>query len=771
MDDVSARIQRILRRRAEQLPRVRADIEWWSGTDRLLAELDAAVDALREHPNTPDELRASLTEFRVEQVRQDVTEAVRLLRTLETRFARDTVNIGVSGQARVGKSTMLQSVSGLGDDQIPTGEGLPVTAVRSRIYHSAEFRRATLRLHSFAGFADEVLAPYHAELRLPGLPASVAEFAAWPYPEPKPAAPGGNTGDDTAEPDARQRAMLIRLREMQASLPSYAADLVGTDRVVQPDGLRPLVAYPTNDELGADGVPSRRYLAVAEVRIDCPFPHAQVEHLGIIDLPGLGELTPRAEVHHVAGLRNEVDVVLLVKRPVEGMAFWGASDARALALVSDARVFVSNRDFAFVVLNTGGQPAGLVAAQRDDVLRQLNNGVPDQFHRVLETDARNPSSVFETVLEPVLEHLAARLPAMDQEMLAGTRAELRAVADRVGGLLADLTRLLAGVKHSSTGAVEELDRRAVRLRQDLAGPLIERVTALREQARAGAEDADFVAAADRTYAAARRWIDSGLGVGEQRWRADGLRTMQVDRNSSGYAGDQLNRVRVEIATLFEGIDVYFTERVRSLYDDIAALLAARLGTLLHGYTGEAAIRRFAELLSDASEPCPTLSRAVRQLLSIRLDYRSQLHPRVRAELDGLNLEVRDPRTGLLSNQIVVEPTEAGAQRLYRFVVQLAEQAAYLTRKALLAESVMPALVLHAAAEQFEDTLIRSGDSEREFRRLARSYRDEIWPGVFPELDAANARVASVLRGRDTLSRRLREVPGAVAGATPAEGAR
>ena len=747
MDEVSARIEAILARRAQYLPQVRADIAWWTETDRQLAELDVAVAALREHPNTPAPLRATLSEFHVEQAGADIVEAVRLLRTCETRFARDTVNIGVSGQARVGKSTLLQSISGLGDEQIPTGEGLPVTAVRSRIYHSGEFHRATLRLHSFASFADEVLSPFHAELRLPGLPSTAAEFARWDYPMIE------------AQPDglgADQRAILIRLREMQASLPSYATDLVGADRVVELDQLRPLVAYPTNDELNSAQETARRYLAVAEARIDCPFPHARVEHLGIIDLPGLGELTPRAEQRHVEGLRNEVDVVLLVKRPIEGMAFWGDADARALALVCQARGFVNDRDFAFIVLNTGGQPSTLIAAQRDDVARQVNNNVPDQFHRVLETDASSSDAVFQTVLEPILDHLAQRLPAMDAEMLAGTHAEVAATASRIAGLLDDLTRLLSGVKHSSSGTIEELDRRATRLRQDLAGPLIDRVAALREQARDGTEDPEFVAAADQTYAVAKEWIGTGLGVGEQRWLADGLRIMQVDKHSSGYAGDELNRVRVEIATLFEGIDGYFAGRIQALYADIGALLSDRLGTLLDGLTGEAAIRRFAELLSDASEPCPTLSRAVRQLLAIRLDYRSQLHPRVRAQLDALNLEVRDSRSGQLSNQIVVEPTDAGAQQLYRFVVQLAEQAAYLTRKALLSESVVPTLVLHAAAEQFEDTLIRSGDSEREFKRLARSYRDEIWPGVFPELDEANARVAAVLRGRDTLSRRLHE---------------
>ena len=147
------------------------------------------------------------------------------------------------------------------------------------------------------------------------------------------------------------------------------------------------------------------------------------------------------------------------------------------------------------------------------------------------------------------------------------------------------------------------------------------------------------------------------------------------------------------------------------------------------------------------------------LLGIRLDYRSQLHPRVRSELDGLALEVIDPKSGALIQQMVVPTSEAGVEQLYRFVVRTAEQAAYLTKKALLREAVTPALVLHAAAEQFEDTVIRSGDSELEFRRLADSYKNEIWPGVYQEIDAANARFAAVTRARDALVASLAARPG------------
>ena len=197
------------------------------------------------------------------QAREGAGEAVRLLRVLEARLARDTVNIGVSGQARVGKSTLLQSVSGLGDDQIPTGQALPVTAVRSRIFHAPDLRRATLRLHSFDTFVTDVIAPYHAELDIAGLPGTPEEFRHWPYP--KPSQPPGSPAsagcrrrveelrltaapDDAPEDRPSWVTMLNRLRAMQQSFPTYEHDLTGGERVLPLEELRPWVAYPTNAE-------------------------------------------------------------------------------------------------------------------------------------------------------------------------------------------------------------------------------------------------------------------------------------------------------------------------------------------------------------------------------------------------------------------------------------------------------------------------------------------------------------------------------------------
>lgn len=51
---------------------------------------------------------------------------------LQKRFNRDTVNLGVAGATQAGKSTLLQAISGLSENELPTAQdGDPTTAARS----------------------------------------------------------------------------------------------------------------------------------------------------------------------------------------------------------------------------------------------------------------------------------------------------------------------------------------------------------------------------------------------------------------------------------------------------------------------------------------------------------------------------------------------------------------------------------------------------------------------------------------------------------------
>lgn len=734
------------------MPLVERQIERWSELDQHLGQVNSTLDELVSSPTTTAELADHARAFKQRDLRGKVAQSLGALNILRTRLSRPTVNIGVSGQARVGKSTLLQTIAGLTDEQVPTGEGIPVTAVRSRIFHSTVHERATLQLHSYESFREEVLAPYHRALGL-GLPAATLDsFRRYDYTAGLPSLHEGissHAGHAGKPVDASNKHSLVtlgaRLRDMQRALPSYERDLTGGERVIALNELRPYVAYPTKEQEDAPDC-ARRYLAVRDVRIECRFPEVEVEDLALIDLPGLGELAAGAERHHVEGLQHEVDVVLLVKRPVEGMAYWTDADGRAVDLLDEARGAVSRRnDFVFVIVNEGAVKASLVDALLGDIRRRANEGVDGKHYPVLRCDALDQDTVYRDTLGPVLEHLAERLPVMDREVIEDAVNKCKAASEAVRSALDELRDALLAYAPEAAGASEELYDRAAELRLDVAQGLDAMVRELFGEARGGAEDERLVAAVQSSYQSVRDWVAAGFGKGKDAWVESALRAMRAENNSSPFAARELNKIRVSVSERYSAIDNHLHERVEELRQKIAALLAGCMGGLLAGASGTAALSRLAALLDDATEPCPNLAAAVQNLLELDIRYSSHLHPRVRRALDGLNYEIIDPQSGFPRPRFLVDVSAAGAAQMFQILGEFAEQAAYETRKSLLEEIRFPTLVLHAAGEQFQDSLIRAGDSEREFRRFARSYRDEIWPGVFEGIEAQSARIGRVKR--------------------------
>jgi hypothetical protein len=307
-----------------------------------------------------------------------------------------------------------------------------------------------------------------------------------------------------------------------------------------------------------------------------------------------------------------------------------------------------------------------------------------------------------------------------------------------------------------TSSVEE-DRttRTRQLREALAADLTSLVTDLWTAAREEAEDAEYVAAVEAVYTDLHEYLRAGLGAGdEEQWVSDALSRMLVAHNAAKVAGDEFNHIRVEIGERFAALnDVLNEVKVRRLWDQVAGVLRAHLGDDLlgpEGTPGDEALRRLSAAMDEASELPESIRRAVDRLLDLRFDFRTQIYPRVRSELDQVNLEVIDPETGERRVQKTVAITKEGAREMYRLIVQRADQAAYRIKKAILQDARLPAQVLFAAAEHFEDSFIRAGSAERDFSRLARSYRDEIWPGVYTNLDSDNARISRAAKAAQSL---------------------
>ena len=129
------------------------------------------------------DIRGRLRDLNFVALQGKIEAESRTLTKLKSRFARETLNIGVVGRARQGKSRLLQSLSGLTTTEIPDGDRQHCTGVRSTIFHNPDVSAyGEVTFYSQRAFLHEVITPYYRELNLGAPPLSIDEFAATPLP-------------------------------------------------------------------------------------------------------------------------------------------------------------------------------------------------------------------------------------------------------------------------------------------------------------------------------------------------------------------------------------------------------------------------------------------------------------------------------------------------------------------------------------------------------------------------------------------------------------
>jgi hypothetical protein len=731
--DISQKIENVLNARKSNLPAIEKRLEKWKILDETIGVFEQGVEGLISYIGKKggyDEIVQLFKGCSLNNSKKYIRENISTLERLGERMGRETINIGVSGQARVGKSTLLQTIAGLTDEQVPTGSGVPVTAVRSQIFHSDTKEIAIVSFHNFSSFRENILVPFHKDLNLESPPLSSEEYEYFTL----------SVDNDRLRGFSNTEQVLFSiLKNIKASFSSYKHLLDGSVREVGLDEIRPYISYPTQkEEEEFKNKCLRYYLAVKDVKIYAKFPKLQVKKVGMIDLPGLGELTSGAEEHHVQGLRNEVDFVVLVKRPVEGMAYWRKEDASALDVLDRARGAVDRKDFVSIFANTGGASEELLGAMLKDIFDKANEGVEDRNYQVFIGDSKEPDSAYSDLLFPVLEHLAIKLPQMDRKLLdmaqQGSLQNLKIIRSEILNFMA----ILNGSFPVPASIDEVLSDLTKNMRQSIAKKLKALLADLSNKATNDSADEQYFQALDSVKKNILKWAsqDEGLGLGMAAWLDDATGRMAEAKGSAGLIESEFNRIRVHISEQFTTIDVYFQKKIDGLLNEIGLVLKNGMGSLFEEIdNGKQVVQKMYSFVELSVEPCPGWAKAINELLELEIRYRTHLHPRVRKCL--VHLDYKSYK------DLVFEDNEEGARKLFTFLSNKATQAANEVEKALGGEYKFSDQVLYTACEQFDDSLIRSGTSEKEFGRFARGYKSDIWPEQFADLDMKNRFVSRV----------------------------
>lgn len=379
---------------------------------------------------------------------------------LQKRFNRDTINIGVIGLARQGKSTFLQNVAGLTDEEIPSSDRLPCTSVQSNIYHSEESTFAQIHFYSESSFLHHVINPYYKELGFPDFPKSLREFRDLPLP---------SIQTDPHHP-AKAEAIYKHLRDnYYAHVDAYASLLKQEERVINIPKSE-IKKYVSQDYNETGNPQVFDHLAVEKVEIFCPFPEIRIKRIGLVDMPGLGDTRLGDAERMIKALGQDVDFILFIRRPDRSGDAWLDRDVELYDIAFQAlKDELPLEKWSFMLLNRDGK--------NEQQCKDLMNTIASKGIHVKKCLIGNCKDTLEAnqILTEILNELSHSMVYLDRQYM-----------DTALRSLNNLQEFVTQKSQETRQAIEgygDIDIEFLKLKNDFLGQLYSRIEEFRIEVR------------------------------------------------------------------------------------------------------------------------------------------------------------------------------------------------------------------------------------------------------------------------------------------------
>ncbi|MDY7007838.1 MAG: hypothetical protein SWX82_28855 [Cyanobacteriota bacterium] len=667
-----------------------------SALNKLENYRDELVDKL-DDPKVIGQLK----EINTSPIQRNISSELDTLYKLKTRFSRDTLNIGVVGRARQGKSRLLQSLTGLTTAEIPDGSGQHCTGVRSTIHHNPAFETSgEVWFYNERSFLDEVIMPYYDQLKLGVKPITVEEFASKPLPE----LPGNQNGAEVG-------AKYEHLRGYHVHVDKYR-DLLreSSPRRITKEEIREYVAQ---DNLDGERI-YYNYLAVQEVKIVCNFPNSEVGQIALVDLPGLGDTGIGDEERLLKTLGQDIDLVLFVRMPKSSGDFLGDVDVKLYDIARSALVDLPLEKWSFMVLNATDSNSDL--GDNSNLCKQLAGELKNKHINVSESviaDCADPDEANEKILDRVLSYLAANITSLDREYASSCQERLQQIQTTVDAEVEKAKNALGLARQPAETAQFEVLFENIwkQLTSGLEGLLRGLSKEVDEY------DRDFQESVDMALQECRD--DTGIpsSLEEIEVKRDEEKAYEIAYNM------YLNEIRAHLSQKFLSLDEGLKRSLDKVKSQVTEVLVekGRLGNLAES-RGAEFIEAIATLLpEELIEGQPSkLKYGFKILAEFELSYRGFVQHRIRKCLDGMTPDKK--RLKLSSS--------SSAQEIMNSLKTLQGEAIYECENALEDLLSEPSQAGFAIVEEFLDRVLRAEGVKIEWRIFLNQERSAIWPEEF-----------------------------------------
>jgi CRISPR/Cas system CSM-associated protein Csm2 small subunit len=716
--DVTTRITNIIERRkplADKIEGVKGNLKTLSATLYNLEErcnyLSTQVDDLA--------VIGKLKEISFSNIQVTISSELEALTKVKNRFSRDTLNIGVIGRARQGKSRLLQSLTGLSAAEIPDGDRQHCTGVRSTIYHNPNVDTyGEVWFHTESSFLDEVIAPYYEKLCLGAKPLTVEEFSNKPLPPLPQNIPG------YAEPGA----MYEHLKRYHSHFHQYRHLLKETSpRIIQKPQIREYVAQDTLDGQRI----FFNYLAVKEVKIMCGFPNADVGKIALVDMPGLGDTGLGDEDRLIKALGKDIDFVLFVRMPKSTGDYWADVDVKLYDFARSALAELPINLWSFMVLNQ--TPTESNNGDNLNNCRDLLETIEEKYINVEKCLITNCSNKQEThkLLDTVLDYLTNNIEKLDQKYSSACQKRLLEIYNSVNAVLSQGKIVFPKEPEDDYLEIEETFSEVFGNNdsgwwKNIALALQELRLQLWYQRQVPNEELHegVIAAIEKCEQ------DKGILSSEDILQEINNRIM-ISSSFRAYP-DYQDELRVLISHRFLSLDQHLQRLVESVKSQVADVLKSQ-GSLSVLSSAEGS-EFFAEIANIIPERLGKLKAGFQILANFQLSYRGLILPRIRQHLDGLtNITPMTGQFGQVLEQFdktLAVSKDTTAEDILTALKIDYDKAINTIKPALEELLCEPNEAVYAMVEEFIDNVILQKDIQKEWRNFLRGFRGKIWVEVF-----------------------------------------
>lgn len=408
--DIPQRIDEIIQKRKQLLDPIEETIQHVMEARSSVLELDSFRTT--QNNELPPELVEQLQSISTQPFYSQCDNAINALEHLKLRFSRESVNISFVGRAGQGKSLVLQRISGLEGDVIPSANGSDCTGARSIISNSPEITTtAEITFYSEKEIVEIVNKYLHEILKTHSYDVTNVNGIS-------------NLDIETIKNKVSKQTIetsLVDHLEKYVNHIQELKDKLGTIITVSKNEIESYVAQYNSKNHQEKYF---TYLVVKGANIKTHFPCEDCGKIVLVDTIGTGATALGVEDEMLATVRDDSDAIVLMMRPETLRPRIDREDYRLLQAISDKVSKEYASEMLFWVINRVEEGPARNADNIHNILAQVSKQ-DLAVAEYLNVNCMDREDVEKSLLHPVLDRLSNHLYKIDQMILERVNEQLK----------------------------------------------------------------------------------------------------------------------------------------------------------------------------------------------------------------------------------------------------------------------------------------------------------------------------------------------------------